>query len=381
MSNQDKIKLTRMALLIGCASLGSSFLLQDCSLSKNQEIAKMEAESQQYIRDVDFQLYAPKSVVDGLRFDSVMPYRSDLHPPIVQLNFDGTFNMLESKRTAEFNPPSDCGPFEPDSRDGYPEWKDPGRLIAKTSKGYEIYVSHSVSSNSDQYYVPIDNTLLRFSASTVYRDAPKRDSLIKLVNTMEKVSPEELLALGRQASQFRDQIEKHPDQYVRFVPFLPKYVPFGYKSLGADFSNPLDVTNPFMTLKYRLSFPSSPYPVDLTIYEFVADKGFNPPDSCGCQSPEVDGGIYCPGTEIGTTNDGIKVWAEGTKAEGDYLKKFRRPVNNSPAYLKIGQTKITIDHQFGGDAKKRQEQLMKVINSLEKTTPSGVVRFDQWTSH
>ena len=284
---------------------------------------------------VKFQLYAPRGPVGDVWLREIAE-TSDTGD-YLELNFTA-FQVDETRVTAAFRPPTDCGPPKPsDVIRPYPcptsVTTPRGRVIHRFDDG----------PNRPTRYVVLGQTLIAFKVTS---PRPPED-LSAVVDAFEPVTPEDMARLVDATFRERELVRQHPERYISFIPYVPQKAPAGYRQVVAAFDNPRDIQRPYLLMRWRSE------DAELRLHEFALPPSFTPPRSCGPGTP--NDAFELPCSLRFTTPDGRRVYT------GEPL---------SPAYVPIGDTMVVIAHSFDGE-----QALGSLVDSLRPKAAESIRQF------
>lgn len=257
----------------------------------------------------------------------------------VDLNFTH-FQVSESRVTNAFRPPADCGPPKPSGFSG----RQPCSSSITTPRGRVIHRSDERSpALTTIHYVLLDETLIAFHIDSMRF----RGDLVAVVDAFEPATAQDIARLVDETFRERESVRSHPSRYISFTPYLPERAPAGYTPVVVAFTNPRDIHNPYLVLRWKAE------DAELSVYEFAVLPTFRPPDSCGPGDPERHFELPC--ALRFTTAEGRQVYT------GQPL---------SPAHVPIGDTMVVINHSFDD-----QRSLGQFVDSLRGRAADSIRQF------
>lgn len=284
---------------------------------------------------VKFPLYAPRGPVGDVWLREIAE-TSDTGD-LLELNFTA-FQVDETRVTAAFRPPVDCGPPRP----SVAVRRYPCPTSVTTPRGRVIHRFDDTPGRPIRYVV-LGETLIAFKVTS-----PRfPEDLTTVVDAFEPVTAEDIARLVDATFRERELVRQHPERYISFTPYVPEETPPGYRQVLAAFDNPRDIQRPYLFMRWRGD--DGGFRLD----EFALPTSFAPPRSCGPSNPEAV--LELPCSLRFTTPDGRRVYT------GAAL---------SPAYVPIGDTMVVIDHSFDGD-----KALGALVDSLRPKPAASIRRF------
>ena len=249
-----------------------------------------------------------------------------------------------------------------------------------TENGRTVYVSRSDTQQSDRYYVRIKNTVISFITWRKVSKPFSNEQLKGFCQSLEKADAETLLSMD--ITHETSKIRSHPEKFITFKPYLPEFLPPGFKKADAVFEAGED-GNPYILLKFEHRVNGMYHDGDLFIYESKATSAFHPPASCGPTNPTSV--QQSAGNLIVTTKMNRQIWKDQFKSSHVLLggtlitiPTFRANRSGKIAKMKglftFARTKVSVPAGLlkGCDLESTPDDLGKIVDSMHEVKISDL---------